>query len=340
MTKNVLYVGNYLKGPQRNPSYMFTLGPLLQGLGYQIGYTSSKEGQLARLLDMIRTVMRRRHTTDLVLIDTYSTRNFYYAVIIGWCCRYYKIPYVPILHGGQLPQRLHRSPKLSKALFGLSFMNVAPSGYLQAAFKAQSFKTTLIPNVIPVGSYAFKERPAAAFKLLWVRRLQELYNPMMAVKALKVLKEQGHKARLCMIGPDYDGMEEQLRAYAIEHQLDLELKGAMSRTEWMQEAEQYDLFLNTSKVDNTPLCVIEAMALGLAAVSTNVGGMPYLIADGVDGLLVPSDDSQAMAEAVVRLVGDPELFQAVTKAARARVESFDGEVVKEQWIKLFNEVSK
>jgi glycosyltransferase involved in cell wall biosynthesis len=112
----------------------------------------------------------------------------------------------------------------------------------------------------------------------------------------------------------------------------------MSQAEWMNEAQHYDLFLNTSNVDNTPLSVIEAMALGLAVVSTNVGGMSYLIEDGVDGILVPPNEPQAMAEAIVRLVKEPELFQVITLAARSKVDSFSWKVVKQQWEALIKAV--
>ncbi len=48
-----------------------------------------------------------------------------------------------------------------------------------------------------------------------------------------------------------------------------------------------DIFLNTTNVDNTPVSVIEAQAAGLCVVSTNVGGIPFLLENGKDALLVP-----------------------------------------------------
>jgi glycosyltransferase involved in cell wall biosynthesis len=86
------------------------------------------------------------------------------------------------------------------------------------------------------------------------------------------------------------------------------------------------------------LSVIEAMALGLGVVSTNVGGMPFLIDDGVEGLLVPSGDAEAMAEALVKMIKEIPAFAGMTKAARKKVEQFDWEVVKKQWEELLEGV--
>ena len=92
---NVLYVGNYLKG-SKNPSYMFTLGPLLEGLGCRLTYTSSANNKVLRLLGMLRSVVHCRRYVDVVLIDTYSTQNFYYAYLCSQLCRFFKLKYIII----------------------------------------------------------------------------------------------------------------------------------------------------------------------------------------------------------------------------------------------------
>ena len=340
MTKNVLYVGNYLKGPKTNPSYMFTLGPLLEGLNFKVTYTSTWHLKVLRLLDMMWSLIRRQGQTDVVLIDTYSTQNFYYAVVIGHLCRFYKIPYIPILHGGQLPARLRRSPKLAKILFGNAFKNVAPSGYLSTVCRDQGIdNVVVIPNALDLTAYHFKSRKEASLNLLWVRRLSNIYNPMLALGVLKNLKEKGHRVKLCMVGSG-GGQLKLMTQFATDHQLEVEFKGQLTRLEWIELSANYDLFLNTSTIDNTPLSIIEAMALGLGVVSTNVGGLTYLIDDQLDGFLVKPNEVEAMAEAVLQLVDQPDLFQSITLRARQKVECFDAQVVKHQWEDLLDEITK
>ena len=98
---------------------------------------------------------------------------------------------------------------------------------------------------------------------------------------------------------------------------------------------QGDVFINTTNIDNTPVSLLEAMACGLCVVSTNVGGLPYLIEDGVDALLVPPDDSQAMAAAVRRILTEPGLAARLSSNARKKIERFDRSVILPQWEELF-----
>ena len=332
---NVLYVGNYLKG-SKNPSYMFTLGPLLEGLGYRIIYTSSANNKIIRLLGMIWSVFRHRRYVDVVLIDTYSTQNFYYAVVIAWLCRRFKLWYILILHGGNLPNRLKESTSQSRKLFENAIANVAPSRYLEQSFRDFGFKNIYhIPNAVPLANLPYLRREKAELKLLWVRRLQDIYNPMMALHVLNELKAKGLRAELCMVGADHDGSLDTLISFAQQHALDVDFIGHQSQEEWVTLSKNYDIFLNTSTIDNTPLSVIEAMALGLGVVSTNVGGMPYLIDHEVDGLLVESKNVEAMTREVLRLVKDPQLFQELTFKARQKVETFDTNIVKQQWGEFF-----
>src|SRR5690606_4665761 len=126
LKKRLLYVGNCLAVQGLSPTTADTLPPDLRKMGYNVIAVSSKKNKLLRLLDMLWTTFRNRKHIDLVIIDAYSTLNFYYAVFVADVCRRYRIPYVPILHGGGLPERLKKSPRLSKTLFRKAFTNVAP----------------------------------------------------------------------------------------------------------------------------------------------------------------------------------------------------------------------
>jgi glycosyltransferase involved in cell wall biosynthesis/serine acetyltransferase len=81
-----------------------------------------------------------------------------------------------------------------------------------------------------------------------------------------------------------------------------------------------DLFLMTSRTEGMPNTVLEAMALELPVVSTNIGGVPELVIDGETGFLCPPGDAAALAEAVCRLLSDDELRRKFAQVARQRVE--------------------
>ena len=85
-----------------------------------------------------------------------------------------------------------------------------------------------------------------------------------------------------------------------------------------------DVFVLSSRWEGNPMSVMEAMAAGLPVVSTAVGGVPELVREGETGLLVPSEDAGALAQALQALVDDPAHRQAMGDAARQRaVARFD-----------------
>ena len=105
--------------------------------------------------------------------------------------------------------------------------------------------------------------------------------------------------------------------------------------EWMNKT---NIFLNTTNFDNTPISVIEAMASGLCIVSTNVGGIPYLLTHEQDALLVPPDNPQAMASAVRRILTEPRLAEHLSRNARVKAEQFDWSAILPQWEAILTHV--
>lgn len=330
--KNLLYIGNQLSRKGFNSTTIETLGAALEGEGFTLFYASSKRNPLFRLMDMCLSVFRYRGKISLVLIDTYSTSAFWYAFMVSQVCRLLKLRYVPILHGGNLPQRLKDNPYLSKLVFKNAYRNVAPSGYLYSAFESEGYTNLVhIPNTIEIANYVYKERIVIQPKILWVRAFASIYNPKMAIEVFKLVKERYPEAELCMIGPDKDGSMITTKEYALSLNLDVEFTGGLSKQEWISLSQYYDIFINTTHFDNTPVSIIEAMALGLPVVSTNVGGIPFLLEHEKNALLVADNDALAMNEAIVLLIENSSV-RIIADNARKKVALWDWEVVKNQWI--------
>jgi len=311
-----------------------TLGRHFEDLGYKITYASSKQRLVSRFIDMLWTVIKQRKTADFVLIDTYSTLNFYYALAVSQLCRLLKLQYIPILHGGNLPNRLNRNPKLSRLLFKHSHKNISPSEYIKHHFETKGYSCKVIPNSIAISQYEFKTRTIDEVKLLWVRSFSKIYNPTLAVDILATLKAKGYDATLCMVGPEKDGSLEQTKAYAKAKKLDVIFTGRLTKSEWISLSKDYNVFINTTNFDNMPVSVIEAMALGLPVISTNVGGLPFLIHHQKDGLLVPPNQVDGFVNAVEQLKEDCLFLDAMTKHARNKAECYDWEQVKAQWLSI------
>jgi glycosyltransferase involved in cell wall biosynthesis len=110
--------------------------------------------------------------------------------------------------------------------------------------------------------------------------------------------------------------------------------GKLSQQEWISLSKSHNIFINTSNFDNMPVSVIEAMALGLPIISTNIGGIPYLLKDQEEAILVQVADSEAMYQAVVNLFSNPDFRKILIENARNKAEKFDWEVVKHQWFQI------
>lgn len=335
MKVRLLYLGNQLSKHGLNKTTIETLGPDLEGLGFDMFYASSKRGFLPRLLDMLWAIITHRNKVSYVLIDTYSTKAFWYAFFCSQLARFFHLKYIPILHGGNLPNRLKYNPKLCNLLFQNAYKNVAPSGYLKQAFENEGFNNVvLIPNAIEIEKYQFKNRTTLAPKLLWVRAFANIYNPEMAINVLQQLQKAYTEATLTMVGPDKDGSLQTTKAFADSLGVKVTFTGQLAKEAWWQLTAEHDIFINTTHFDNTPVSVLEAMALGLPVVSTNVGGIPYLISHDVNGKLVPDADTNAMVVAVTQLLQQPNQTQLLIHNARSYVAQMDWGVVKEMWIEV------
>lgn len=289
---------------------------------------------------MCYTIIKLRKTTDVLLIDTFSTSNFYYALITSQIARIFSLKYIPILHGGNLPYRLKHSEFLSILIFKYAFQNVSPSLYLAHEFKKYNFETLYIPNTIPIAEIPFKLRTNLEPKLLWVRAFDKIYNPEMAIKVIAILKASHKNASLCMVGPDKDGSLNQTKALAKQLGVanSVTFTGVLPKEQWHQLSANYAIFINTTNIDNMPVSIVEAMALGLPIVSTNAGGLPYLIENGVDALLIPVKDENKMAEAIESLLNNAEKAGEMSNNAREKAKKFDENSVKTQWNKLLENV--
>ena len=177
----ILYLGNKLSKHGINKTTVETLGENLSQSGFEVVSYSSKKNSLLRILDMLLGILKHKNAA-YVLIDTYSTSAFWFAFLCSQLARLLGIKYIPILHGGNLPNRLASNPKLCKLLFDNAYVNVSPSEYLKFHFEKFGIANVIcIPNAITLSDYSFKERQIFTPHLIWVRAFAEIYHPKMAI---------------------------------------------------------------------------------------------------------------------------------------------------------------
>ena len=144
-----------------------------------------------------------------------------------------------------------------------------------------------------------------------------------------------------MYGPDKaDGTYQSVIDYIFQAGIKdgVNIAGPIPKTDVPAHLDQHDIFLNTTTAESFGVSVMEAAALGMCIVTTNVGELPYIWTHEHDALLVPPNDPQAMADAVRRILTEPGLAERLSRNARAKAEQFDWSVILPQWETLLLDV--
>lgn len=343
MNRQALIVGNFLSYANGSRGVCEDLAAHLPDVGWHVLCYSSKKNRAARLADMACGAWRNRSEFSVAQIDVFSGRAFFWAETVSWILRRAGKPYVLSLHGGHLPEFARRHPRRVARLLRSAAAVTAPSLYLQEQMRHYCDDVLLLPNPLNLSRYQFNLRQRPQPDLIWLRAFHTIYNPSLAVKVLATLRQQFPDVRLTMVGPDKgDGSFDETRRLAGELKVPNRCRfpGGIRKEEVPAWIRRGDIFLNTTNVDNTPVSVLEAMACGLCVVSTNVGGIPYLLQHEHDALLVRPNNPAAMAAAVSRLLTKPSLAEQLSRNARRKAEQFDWSHVLPQWDALLTAVAK
>lgn len=176
---------------------------------------------------------------------------------------------------------------------------------------------------------------AEDFVLVITRNLEAIYGIETAIRAFAQVFANDPSLRLRIAGSG--PAEASLRA--LVQQLGVAdavtFVGRLDRPGIVALYAQADAMLNPSTVDNMPNSVLEALACGLPVISTNVGGVPYIVRHGETALLVPPGEPDAMAEAIRELKNDAVLRRSLREKGLAEIEQYSWPRVRQQWLDLY-----
>lgn len=157
------------------------------------------------------------------------------------------------------------------------------------------------------------------FELLCVGRLVPAKGQHILLDALALLLARGRRVHLTLVGqgPDRPSLEAQTARLGLESAVGF--AGAVNQDEVFGYYAAADAFVLPSFAEGLPVVLMEAMALGVPCITTHITGVPELIRDGIEGLLVAPSDVEGLAAAIERLMDDPALRSRLTEAGRAKV---------------------
>jgi len=306
----------------------------LSGLGWSTRLTSRSRSRAARVADMLWTAWRRADEYDVAHVDVFSGQAFRWAELVARAFRALGKPWIATLRGGGLPEFAARHPRRVRALLEGAFAVTAPSAYLQRAMRPHRADIEVLPNAIEMERYPYRHRSSPAPRLVWMRAFHRVYRPEMGPAVVARLARELPDARLQMIGPDKgDGSVERTRRAASELGVAerVEIVLGVPKSQVPDRLSGADVFVNTTSVDNVPVSLLEALACGLCVATTDAGGIADLVRDGETALMVPTDDADAMAAAVLRILREPGLAARLSANARREAEGFDWARVLPAW---------
>jgi glycosyltransferase involved in cell wall biosynthesis len=186
--------------------------------------------------------------------------------------------------------------------------------------------------------FAFRERRPLKPIFVTTRLLEPLYNVGCVLRAFARIQQRYPDAQLIVGGEG--SMRKALERLAGDlHLRNVEFIGGVSFEHIPALHDSACIYLNAPNLDNMPASLIECFACGLPVVTTDAGGIPYIVIDERTGLLVSRNDHTAMAIAAIRLLEDPELASTIARQAWAECAKYSWERVREQWLGLYRDLA-
>ena len=224
------------------------------------------------------------------------------------------------------PAGFQLAEKVGTSLFSCAISYYGLSRLMCASAHSEWPKLELTPLGVDVAEFAprpFRENPPV-FEILSVGRLAAVKGQQVTIAAVDLVVREGRKIRLRLAGegPDRAELEREVERRGLSRVVTFE--GNLDQDRLRAVYRESDAFVLSSFAEGLPVVLMEAMAMEIPCIATWIAGVPELIRDGVDGLLVAPGDVQSLAGAIVRLMSDAGLQRRLGQSARQRIiEGYD-----------------
>jgi glycosyltransferase involved in cell wall biosynthesis len=320
--------------PEGLPQQGSLVAEKLRQSGSRIRVLGCAKSGWGRLLEITSYGLLLIPRYDVVLVDVFGHRAFVYESIGILWAHVTKRRAVVVLRNGRLREFIQRWQPWSGLVLSLPTEVLVPHEFLREQLSEIGLRVDgMIPNCIDLDNYKFKERSTLTPRFLYLRGTHPYYNAPMAVQVFALIQRKYPEAELTMAGKEDTDLE-QCRSLIDKMKLrNVNLLGLVPKTKIPSLADKHDIYIQTNRVDNMPVSVIEMWACGLPIVATNVGGVPYMVKNGDDGILVASGDCQAMADACIELLVNSDLARKLSINGRARAMELTWDHVRPMWQK-------
>lgn len=236
---------------------------------------------------------------------------------------------------GEAEDHLRRWGRTAIPLMRLADALIVPSGYLVGVFARVGLRARAVANIVDLDQFRFRERRPLRPVFLSNRNFEAHYNVACVLRAFARIQRSHPDARLIVAG---DGKQRGALLHLADelHLRNTEFVGRVPPARMPSLYETADVYLNAPDIDNMPGSILEAFASGLPVVTTDAGGIPYMVRHAETGLIVPRGDHEAMAAAALRLLNDPSLAERlISRALDECRHKYTAQAVVREWRSVY-----
>ena len=324
----ILLICNYRPGVGGISGQVEILQQKLREEGHTAEIFSTK-GSLLWRLGIGWRLRKAARGYDVLHIHCCSGWGFLPAVVGITVGRRLKKRLVLTYHGGGGERFFDQHPGLVHRYLTRTDANIVLSGFLATVFDKHHLAYTIIPNIIDLDGSRYHERDTVRPNYICVRAHEELYNIPCILRAFQKVLIELPEATLTLVG---DGSQHS-ELMTLVNQMGLTnvtFAGRVDNKDIYTYLDNADIMLSSPTVDNMPVSLLEAMNAGLLVISSNVGGVPYMIEDGKTGYLFPNNDFETLATLMIQATRHPAESTAIICNARQAVNNYRWENIRQQ----------
>jgi glycosyltransferase involved in cell wall biosynthesis len=244
-------------------------------------------------------------------------------------------PVVLNYHDGRAVEHIRRHPRMLRWAVGRAAILAVPSEFLRHVFLEAGWDPLVVPNVVDTGRFVFSLPRPLRRRLISLRLLEPLYAVENTLRAFALARKEvpGLVLDIYGDGESRPALEDEARRLGSEG---ITFHGSIPHSEVPHVLAEGGILVNSSRIDNMPLFVIEGFASGVPIISTAAGGIPYMITDDTTGLLVPPDDPEALAGAIRRVFCEPGVAERLAVEGHRECRRYTWAVARDAWLRAYD----
>ncbi|WP_256250604.1 glycosyltransferase family 4 protein [Nitrosomonas sp. Nm51] len=261
-----------------------------------------------------------------------------------WIARLRNTPVIVNYRGGEARLFFQKSWRWIKPSLDRTHAIIVPSGFLEAVFGQYGYAAGIVPNIIDLSRFSVRPQTDGdgtdwtdAPHIVVTRNLEAIYDNATAIRAFQIVKQSVPRARLTVAGagPEKTMLEHFVTELGLQDSI--RFTGRIDNDAIAALYQSADMMINASLIDNMPISILEALASGVPVVSTDAGGIPYLVEHNKTALLVPKKDPDAMANAMLKLLRSPQLADSLRSCGLASLERYTWNSVKRHLFTVYQQ---